>query len=85
MPRKVYDDERLRAEALELRRQGLSYREVARRLGCSVYKVYELISRCESPSSRLKQAVELADKLGRAYLQAQSSQNAGIQTPVLTI
>jgi len=63
MPRKVYDDERLRSEALELRRQGLSYREIARRLGCSVYKVYELISGYESPRSRLRQAVELADKL----------------------
>jgi len=63
MPRKIYDDEKLRPEALKLRRQGLSYREIAKRLGCSVYKVHELISEHESPSSRLKQAAELADKL----------------------
>jgi len=63
MPRKIYDDEKLRPEALKLRRQGLSYREIARRLGCSVYKVHELISDYESPSSRLKQAMELADRL----------------------
>jgi len=63
VPRKIYDDEKLRPEALKLRRQGLSYREIAKRLGCSVYKVHELISGYESPSSRLKQAIELADKL----------------------
>ena len=63
MPRKIYDDEKLRPEALKLRREGLSYREIAKRLGCSVYKVHELISDYESPSSRLKQAVELADRL----------------------
>jgi len=63
MPRKIYDDEKLRPEALKLRRQGLSYREIAKRLGCSVYKVHELISEHESPRSRLKQAIELADKL----------------------
>ena len=63
MPKKIYDDEKLRPEALELRRQGLSYREIAKRLGCSVYKVYELISEYESPSSRIKQSIELAGKL----------------------
>jgi len=44
MPRKIYDDEKLKPEVLKLRRQGLSYGEIARRLGCIVYKVYELIS-----------------------------------------
>jgi len=63
VPRKIYGDEKLRPEALKLRRQGLSYREIAKRLGCSVYKVHELISDYESPRSRLKQAIELADKL----------------------
>jgi len=63
MPRKIYDNEKLRPEALRLRRQGLSYREIAKRLGCSVYKVHELISDHESPRSRLKQAIELADRL----------------------
>jgi len=64
MPRKIYDDEKLREEALKLRRQGLSYREIAEKLGCSVYKVYyDLIPDHESPSSRLKQAAGLADKL----------------------
>jgi len=63
MPRKIYDNEKLRPEALRLRRQGLSYRKIAKRLGCSVYKVHELISDHESPRSRLKQAIELADRL----------------------
>ena len=63
MPRKIYDDKRLKPEALKLRRQGLSYREIAEKLSCSVYKVHELISEHESSSSRLKQAAELADKL----------------------
>jgi transposase-like protein len=40
MPRRRYDDEALRARALELRARGLSYREIARELGCSVFKVH---------------------------------------------
>ena len=39
MPKKRYDDESLRRKALELRKLGMSYREIARELGCSVYKV----------------------------------------------
>ena len=68
MPRRRYDDEALRARALELRAKGLSYREIARELGCSVFKVYQLISPYESPRSRIKQVHELArmvDELGR--------------------
>ena len=68
MPRKKYDDEALRARALELRSKGLSYREIARELGCSVFKVYQLISPYESPRSRIRQVLELArmvDELGR--------------------
>jgi predicted transcriptional regulator len=68
MPKKKYDDEALRARALELRSKGLSYREIARELGCSVFKVYQLISSYESPRSRIKQVHELArmvDELGR--------------------
>jgi len=63
MGRKRYDDEALRAKALELRREGLSYREIARRLGCSVYKVWELLSPHENIRSRIKQVAELAQKL----------------------
>jgi predicted transcriptional regulator len=68
MPKKKYDDEALRARALELRSKGLSYREIARELGCSTFKVYQLISPYESPRSRIKQVHELArmvDELGR--------------------
>jgi transcriptional regulator with XRE-family HTH domain len=71
MPRKIYDDEKLKPEALKLRRQGLSYREIAEKLGCSVYKVHELISEHESPRPRLKQVAELADRL--SALEAQVS------------
>jgi transposase-like protein len=63
MPRRKYDDEALRAKALELRSKGLSYREIARELGCSVFKVYQLISPYESPRSRIRQAVELSNKV----------------------
>jgi transposase-like protein len=63
VPKKKYDDEALRARALELRAKGLSYREIARELGCSVFKVYQLISPYESPRSRIKQVVELATRV----------------------
>jgi len=63
MPRRKYDDEALRARALELRSRGLSYREIARELGCSVFKVYQLIAPYESPRSRIRQVVELATRV----------------------
>jgi transcriptional regulator with XRE-family HTH domain len=63
VPRRRYDDEALRARALELRAKGLSYREIARELGCSVFKVYQLISPYESPKSRIRQVVELAGRV----------------------
>jgi predicted transcriptional regulator len=63
VPRKKYDDEILRQRALELRSKGLSYREIARKLGCSVFKVHQLISPYESPRSRIRQVVELATRV----------------------
>jgi predicted transcriptional regulator len=60
VPKKRYDDEALRARALELRAKGLSYREIAGELGCSVFKVHQLISPYESPRSRIRQVHELA-------------------------
>jgi predicted transcriptional regulator len=63
MPKKKYDDEALRARVLELRSKGLSYREIARELGCSVFKVYQLISHYESPRSRIRQVHELAGRV----------------------
>jgi len=63
VPRRKYDDEVLRQRALELRSKGLSYREIARDLGCSVFKVYQLISPYESPRSRIKQIHELTGKI----------------------
>jgi orotate phosphoribosyltransferase-like protein len=63
MPRKKYDDEALRAGALELRSKGLGYREIARELGCSVFKTHQLISPYESPRSRVKQIHELATRV----------------------
>jgi len=63
MPKKVYDDDKLRKRALELRRKGYSFRQIANELGCSVYKAYELVSQYEKPSHRLRQAIELADKV----------------------
>jgi predicted transcriptional regulator len=63
MPKKRYNDEILRSRALELRGRGLTYREIAKELGCSVYKVHELLSPVESPQSRIKQVVELSKKV----------------------
>jgi predicted transcriptional regulator len=63
VPKKRYDDDVLRARALELRSRGLSYREIARELGCSVFKVYQLISPYESPKSRIKQIHELTTRV----------------------
>ncbi len=40
MPKRRYDDEVLSQRALELRSRGLSYREIAHELGCSVFKVH---------------------------------------------
>jgi len=37
--RNRYYDDALRARALELRKEVLSFREIARRLVCSIYKV----------------------------------------------
>jgi DNA invertase Pin-like site-specific DNA recombinase len=61
MPRRRYEDEVLRQRArglVELRSRGLSYREIVCELGCSVFKVYQLISPYESPRSRIKQVLE---------------------------
>jgi hypothetical protein len=41
----------------------LSYRGIARELGCSVFKVYQLISPYESPRSRIRQVHELAGRV----------------------
>lgn len=61
LPKRKYDDEKLRGEALKLRGEGLSYREIAKRLNCSVYKVYELISEHESPAVRLRRLRKLVN------------------------
>ncbi len=53
----------MRVKALELRKRGYSYREIAKELGCSVYKVHELLAPIESPKSRLKQIAEIANKI----------------------
>jgi len=45
MPKKKYNDQELKQKALELRNQGLSYREIAKTLGCSIFKVHELLSK----------------------------------------
>jgi len=63
VPKRRYDDEALRQRALELRSRGLSYREIARELGCSVFKVHQLIAPYESPRSRVRQVHELAGRV----------------------
>jgi transcriptional regulator with XRE-family HTH domain len=63
MGKKRYNDGVLGSRVLELRREGLSYREIARRLGCGVYKVWELLSPLENPRSRTRQMAELAQRV----------------------
>jgi hypothetical protein len=41
----------------------LNYREIASELGCSVFKVHQLISPYESPRSRIRQVHELAARV----------------------
>lgn len=60
MARKRYNDEELRRKALELRKRGYSYREIARRLGCSLYKVWEILSSKENSGRRRIGVAELA-------------------------
>ncbi len=44
MPKKKYNDEELKQKALELRKQGLSYREIAKKLNCSIFKIHEVLA-----------------------------------------
>ncbi len=55
--------EELRRRALELRRLGYSYPEIACELDCSLYKVWEVLSPAESPQSRLGQTAEPASRV----------------------
>jgi len=59
MPKKRYNDEELQARALELRMKGFSYREIARELGCSVFKVYQVLRGVsKEPMVELEKRVE---------------------------
>ena len=60
MPKK-YDDEKLRQQALALRKNGLSYREIAKELGCSTYKVHEVLAEYEK--NRKKKVGEMTAEL----------------------
>ena len=44
MPKKKYNDQELKKKALELRKQGLSYRKIAKELNCSVFKVHRILT-----------------------------------------
>jgi transposase-like protein len=63
MPRKKYNDEELKQKAIDLRTKGYSYRAIAKTLGCSVYKIHDVIAPYENLNSRLRQAAELARKV----------------------
>jgi transposase len=63
MPRKKYNDEELKQKAIDLRTKGYSYRAIAKTLGCSVYKIHDLIAPFENLNSRLRQVAELARKV----------------------
>ena len=65
MPKKRYDDEALRRKALELRKLGMSYREIAKELGCSVYKAHQLISQPKKTPITPSSIQQLAEDLRR--------------------
>ena len=60
MPKK-YDYEKLKEEALKLRAEGLSYREIAKRLGCSTYVVSQVLKEYEK--ERQKKIGEMTAEL----------------------
>ena len=87
MPKKKYDDKVLKPKALELRKRGYSYREIAKELGCSVYKVHELLAPIESSKSRLTQIAELTSKVDELFkkvggLEAKLSKYGGFESIV---
>lgn len=58
---KVYDDEKLKEQALKLRAEGLSYEKIAKEIGVSKSKVYQLIGEYEK--DRKKKSGEITAKL----------------------
>lgn len=48
---------------LELRKKGMSYREIAKHIGCSVFTVSRFYHPLRTRSPRLKWAAELAEKV----------------------
>jgi len=63
MPKKVWNEKELLSKIIELRKKGMSYREIAKNIGCSTFTVSRILSPFENPQSRLKQVVELAEKV----------------------
>jgi len=63
MPKKIWNEKELLPKILELRKKGMSYREIAKNIGCSIFTVSRILSHYENPQSRLKQAAELAEKV----------------------
>jgi orotate phosphoribosyltransferase-like protein len=79
MPKKKFNDQELKQKALELRKQGLSYREIAKKLNCSIFKVHEVLSEkridLENEILKIKYSVdfimesELPDLRKRSYIE----------------
>ncbi|MEM1913818.1 MAG: helix-turn-helix domain-containing protein [Thermofilaceae archaeon] len=69
MPRRRYDDAVLREKAVELREKGYTYRQIAEVLGCSTYKVWELLSGYSEVRSRVKQFADLFGRVDRLLAQ----------------
>ncbi|MEM1703708.1 MAG: helix-turn-helix domain-containing protein [Zestosphaera sp.] len=69
MPRRRYDDAVLREKAVELREKGYTYKQIAEVLGCSTYKVWELLSGYSEVRSRVKQFADLFDRVDRLLAQ----------------
>jgi len=63
MPKKIWNEKELLPKILELRKKGMSYREIAKQIGCSTFTVSRILTPYENSQSRLKQAVELAEKV----------------------
>ena len=44
MPKKIWNEKELLPKILELRKKGMSYREIAKHIGCNVFTVSRTLS-----------------------------------------
>ncbi|MEM2030322.1 MAG: hypothetical protein QXV35_03175 [Archaeoglobaceae archaeon] len=76
MPVKIYDNEELAEKAKELRQRGYTYAEIARELGCSVYKAWTLLEdqrRVNSKKAILQELSKSIEELCGEFVETKKS------------